>query len=325
MGKFAEVHRDPHLFPRRRCLPMAGGLLAVALVAAACSSGTSSSSATGTKSTSTTMAAASASIGQGTGPVDVLYAGSLVTMMQTSVDAGFHETTGYTITGISAGSTALAEEITGGVHVADVLVSASPKADAALEGPANGTWVTWYATFATSPLLLAYNPSSKFAATFKSKPWWKVITEPGIHVGRTNPVTDPKGALIVKAVDQAAAQEHDTALKSVVASTADVFPEQTLVGRLQAGQLDAGFFYGVEASAAKLPTVPLEGVDLGASYTITVVSHAPHAAAADALVEYFLSARGKTLLERNGLTELHAPKLSGNKSAVPSSLKKVLG
>lgn len=309
-----------------RRLP-APALLLVAVLAAACSSTGASggSGESGAGTSTTTTAATPNAVGHGSGPVDVLFAGSLVTLMRTSVDAGFHRATGYTVTGISAGSTALAGEIKGGVHVADVLISASPKADAALEGAANGNWVTWYATFATSPLLLAYNPSSTFAATFKSEPWWKVVTQPGIQVGRTNPVTDPKGALTVKAVDQAAQREHDSALTSLVASTSNVFPEQTLVGRLQAGQLDAGFFYGVEAAAAKLPTVPLEGVDLGASYTITVVSHAPHAAGADALVEYLLSAKGTSLLAHNALTELSRPKVSGKRSAIPASLDKVLG
>lgn len=261
----------------------------------------------------------------GSGPVDVLYAGSLVTLMQTSVGPGFHKSTGYTITGVAGGSTALAGEIKGGVHVADVLVSASPKSDQALEGSANGNWVTWYTTFATSPLVLGYDPSSKFAATLKSKPWWKVVTEPGFRLGRTNPVTDPKGALIVKAVDETAKKEHDPALGALVKTTADVFPEQTLVGRLQAGQLDAGFFYGVEAAAAKLPTVELAGASLDASYTITVVSRSPHPAAAEAFVKYLLGAKGKALLEKNGMQELQPPKLTGRASQVPRGLRAIAG
>ena len=38
-----------------------------------------------------------------------------------------------------------------------------------------------------------------------------------------------------------------------------MFPEETLVARLQSGQLDAGFFYTAEAVPAKIPTVPLTG------------------------------------------------------------------
>jgi molybdate transport system substrate-binding protein len=268
--------------------------------------------------------AARSAAGRGSGPVDVLYAGSLVAFMQTSFDAAFHQATGYTVTGISAGSTALATEIKGGVHVADVFVSASPKSDTALEGAANGNWVKWYATFATSPLLIGYNSSSTFAATLKKKPWWKVVTTPGFQIGRTNPVTDPKGVLTVKAVDDAAKKEHDDALRSLVASTSNIFPEQTMVGRLQSGQLDAGFFYGVEASAAKLPTVPLKGVRLSAGYTVTVVANAPHPAAAAAFVTFLLSSKGRALLKKNGMTALATPKVSGTRGAIPSALKKAL-
>ena len=45
-----------------------------------------------------------------------------------------------------------------------MFVSASPAVNATLEGAANGNWVSWYATFATTPLVLGYNPTSKFAA-----------------------------------------------------------------------------------------------------------------------------------------------------------------
>lgn len=247
----------------------------------------------------------------GSGAVDVLYAGSLVTLMQTSVDAAFHQATGYTVTGISAGSTALASEIKGGVHQADVFVSASPTADKALEGRANGSWVTWYLKFATSPLLLGYNPSSKFAKTLKTEPWWKVVTKPGFLLGRTNPVTDPKGVLAVKALDAIAKKEHDAALKALGTTSTNIYPEQTMVGRLQAGQLDAGFFYAVEASAAKIPTVPLTGVSEHASYTITVVSKAPHPTAADAFVAYMLSSGVQSLLKKDGVVEVTPPTLAG--------------
>lgn len=294
--------------------------LGLTLALAACSSGPGTAATSGPPSGSGATAPA-----KGSGPVDVLYAGSLVTLMETSVDPGFHRATGYRVTGISAGSTALAGEIKGGVHVADVFISASPKGDTALEGAANGNWVRWYATFATSPLLLGYDPSSRFAATLTSEPWWKAVSEPGIRVGRTNPATDPKGKLVVEAVDQVARKEHAPGLAALVNSSGDVFPEQTLVGRLQAGQLDAGFFYGVEAAAANLPTVPLGGVSLGATYTVTIVSHAPHPSAARAFVQYLLSTEGRARLAKGGMHALGTPTVTGDRSAVPAELRGALG
>ncbi|HLN41269.1 MAG TPA: hypothetical protein VK215_02380, partial [Acidimicrobiales bacterium] len=44
------------------------------------------------------------------GPVDVLYAGSLLDLMQQQIGPAFNKATGYTVSGFSAGSTALASE-----------------------------------------------------------------------------------------------------------------------------------------------------------------------------------------------------------------------
>ena len=185
-----------------------------------------------------------------------------------------------------------------------------------LEGSTNGSWVSWYAGFATSPLVLGYNPSSKFAAALKSKPWYEVVGQPGFLLGRTDPTTDPKGVLAVEALDKAAKAHHLPGLATLATSSANVFPETSLVGELQAGQLDAGFFYGVEASAAHLKTVPLAGTHLSAQYTITVLNRAPHAAAARAFVAFLLGKSGRSILKRNGLVPSVPPTLSG-RHAVP--------
>ena len=257
-------------------------------------------------------------------PVDVLYAGSLVTLMQTSLDAAFHRATGDRVTGIAAGSTALASEIKGGVYRADVFVSAAPKVNQSLEGPHNGNWERWYLEFATSPLELGYDPQSRFAPTLRTKPWWRVVTSPGFLLGRTNPATDPKGVLAVKALHAMAIAHHDPALAALGTASGNVFPEQTMVGRLQAGQLDAGFFYAVEAAAAKIPAVPLTGVHEQATYTVSVLARAPHARAAIAFVRFLLGPRGRRILSTHGLRPVTPPKLSGRRSAVPEGLRAVL-
>src|SRR5206468_6906184 len=60
----------------------------------------------------------------GSGPVDVLYAGSLVSLMEKQVGPGFGTATGYSFSGFSGGSTALAAQIKGKVRAAGVFVSA---------------------------------------------------------------------------------------------------------------------------------------------------------------------------------------------------------
>jgi molybdate/tungstate transport system substrate-binding protein len=258
------------------------------------------------------------------GTVELLSAGSLTKLISTSLSAAFTASTGYTITDVHAGSTALVTDIKNGVNKADVFWSASPTADQKLQGTANGTWVKWYISFATSTLVLGYNPQSKFANTIVNNPWWMEVAKPGFLLGRTNPVTDPKGRLAVAALQTAATTFKKPTLAAIVTKATTIFTETSLVGRLQAGQLDAGFFYQVEASAAKLSTVPLTGVTEHATYTLTVVAKAPHEAAAEALVAWILSKTGKQVLAANGLTEI-TPVVFGDSTAVPKSLKKTLG
>jgi molybdate/tungstate transport system substrate-binding protein len=258
------------------------------------------------------------------GNVSALFAGSLLNYMEHNFGPSFAKATGYGYKGFGGGSTEVAAQIKGGVREGDVFISAASAADNLLEGSANGDWVSWYTTFASSPLMLAYDPSSSFGEQLaQGKPWYQVITEPGILVGRTDPKLDPKGVLTVEAVEGAASKLHQPALTSALASF-PVYPETALVGRLQAGQLDAGFFYAVEASSAHLATVPLTPVYKYANYTATILNRAPNPTGAAALVRYLLNAQRKYTLKKNGLVALK-PQFAGRKSAVPASLRKLVG
>jgi molybdate/tungstate transport system substrate-binding protein len=259
----------------------------------------------------------------GSGPVDVLSAGSLEDLLQQQVGPAFQQATGYTLNDTSMGSDAIANGVKGGTLQGDLFISASPTVNKTLEGSAGGNWVSWYASFGSSPLVLGYNPSSKFATVLRTKPWYDVIGEPGFLIGRTDPATDPKGVLAVTALDHAAETHDIPGLKTVATSTSNVYPETSLVGQLQAGQLDAGFFYGVEAAAADIKTIPLSGTNLAGVYTLTVLNRAPHAAAARAFVAFLLSKAGQRILKKNGIVPIAPPRVSG-RSTVPKDLKEFL-
>lgn len=262
------------------------------------------------------------SSGKHSGTVELLSAGSLVTVVQKALAPGLKSTSGYTVDNFSAGSKDLAADIKGKVKQGDVFISASPATNATLEGSGNGSWVSWYATFATSQLVLGYNPKSTFAADLKSKPWYDVITEPGLRIGLTPPASDPKGALAVKALSQTATAQKLPALNAIGTKSGNQFPETSLSAEVAAGQLDVGFFYQAEANAANIPTVPLTGVDLKATYTVSVLNHAPHEAAAEAFVTYLLGSSGLAALKKYGFDLVTPVVLSG--SGVPASLKSVV-
>jgi molybdate/tungstate transport system substrate-binding protein len=258
------------------------------------------------------------------GTVSTLFAGSLLNYMERNLGPSFSKATGYGYKGFGGGSTEVANQIKGGVREGDVFISAASAADNLLEGSANGDWVSWYTTFASSPLMLAYDPSSSFGKQLAhGKPWYEVIAEPGILVGRTDPKLDPKGVLTVEAVEGAARKLRRPALTQALGSF-PVYPETALVARLQAGQLDAGFFYAVEASSAHLTTVPLTPVYKYANYTVTILNRAANPAGAAALVRYLLNAQRKYTLKKNGLVALQ-PQFSGRRSAVPAGLRRLVG
>ncbi|MBV8528495.1 MAG: extracellular solute-binding protein [Candidatus Dormibacteraeota bacterium] len=288
-----------------RALALAGLLLPLSACGGSAGSGSTAPSPTSSK-----------------GALSVLYAGSLVNLMEHDLGPAFARATGYVYEGYGAGSTELVSQIKGGVRYGDVFISASPTANAGLQGSANRNLVSWYATFAKAPLVLGYNSNSQFAADFRSKPWYQVIMESGIRIGRTDPTLDPKGKLTVDALTQAASTLSIPSLTSALPNFA-VFPEETLVGRLESGQLDAGFFYSNEAKEQNIPTVSLTPVSLSATYTVTVLNNAEHPAGGASFVAYLLSATGQATLTRHGITVLQ-PSLTGDPSAVPSTLRSLL-
>src|SRR6202012_2412554 len=222
------------------------GLPFIGLAAAGCSSSSSSSTTSAASSptaSASSPAASASSSATGTGAVNVLYAGSLVNLITKQVGPAFQTASGYSVTGEGAGSTALVTDIKGKVYKGDVFISASPTATKTLMGTANGDWVTWYVSFASSNVVLGYNVNSKFAADLKTKPWYQAITEPGLKLGFTDPAPDPKGKLVAEALGDTAKSKNPPALTAIENDKSDVSPEEPLVARLQAGQLDAAFFY----------------------------------------------------------------------------------
>src|ERR1700722_1154724 len=135
--------------------------------------------------------------------INVLYAGSLVNLMEHGVGPAFEKASGDKFQGFAGGSNGLANQIKGKLRRGDVFISANPKVNDDLTGAANGDWVSWYVTFAQSPVVIGYNAASRFAAELKTKPWYEVLQEPGIKIGRTDPKLDPKGALTVQLLDHA--------------------------------------------------------------------------------------------------------------------------
>lgn len=260
--------------------------------------------------------------------VSVLYAGSLVNVMEHSVGPAFEKATGEEFRGYAGGSKLLVNQIKGRLRAADVFVSANPALNADLMGRTNGNRLAWYVSFAESPLVIGCSHESRFTAQFNSKPWYQVLAQTGIRIGRTDPKIDPKGALTVKLMQSAETFYRMPGLSQRILggpeNAAQVFPEEALVGRLQSGQLDCGFFYSTETADAGIPAITLpQAITPKAVYTVAVLEDAAHRKAADDFAGFLLGAAGRKILSEHGLS-LRALQLVGNRAAVPDSVRTLL-
>lgn len=261
--------------------------------------------------------------------VNVLYAGSLVNLMERAVGPAFDHASGDRFRGYAGGSRLLANQIAGRLRRADVFISAAPAVNTRLMDERHGDRERWYVTFAQSPLVIGYNPRGRFAADFAAQPWYRVVQQPGIRLGRTDPRLDPKGALTLQLMRRAQARYHMPGLAARVLGApenpAQVLPEEVLLGRLQSGELDAGFFYSTETAEARIPVVRLPpAITPSAVYTITILRDCPHGRAAEAFVSFLLGPRGRRLMREHGLTVRPAT-LTGERAAVPAGVRSLLG
>jgi molybdate/tungstate transport system substrate-binding protein len=290
--------------------------------------------------------------------VSVLYAGSLVTLMDhTLVPALARQ--GLNVLGEPKGSVALANLIKSGLRRPDVFISA----DAAVfndllkppGGPDTAPFVRWYATFAATRLVIGYAPASPFAKDFVAvsrgdKKLTDVLLEPGLRLGRTDPVLDPKGyrSIIAAKLLEANGGPPGFAAKLLGGdeNAAQILPEETVLARLESGELDAAFLYATESVSRSVPAVELpkfanlgdpalaatyatqsvvvkgvRRVGSASVYALSILAAAPHKDAAAEFVAYLFSPAGSATLSGAGITVLR-PKYFGDASAVPESVLK---
>ena len=293
------------------------------------------------------------------GTVSVAYAASLSHIMEQIVKPAFQQSTGYTYQGEAKGSSALINEIKGKLSSPDVFISANPKLNTQLIGATNGNDASWYMDFARTAMVIGYNPNSKFAVDFRAaasgtKQWYQVLEEPGLRLGRTDPLLDPKGVNTIYTLELAEDYYKQPGLKQTILgsdeNSSQIFPEEELLSRLGTGQLDAGFFYSNEVKGANIPSISLpDQINLGnptmaaqyatvswtnpktnmvskgapVVYTVTVLNRAKDASGGIAFANFLLSSQGQSLLQRQGV--LTTPfTAGGDTKAIPQQLQHYL-
>jgi len=292
---------------------------------------------------------------RGSGPVNVMYAGSLTALFEKKVGPAFAAASGFEFQGEGKGSVAIANLIKGKVRTPDVFVSADPAVNLSLHGAANGDYVQWWAPFARTDMVIAWSPKSRFKDAFEAakvgrRSWESILEEPGLRLGRTDPELDPKGyrTLWLFQLDEERTGEAGEAERILGApdNAAQTFPEETLIARLQSGDLDAGILYLIEAVEARLPTLSLppainqgdpakaahyarmsyankKGMTFKGApiiYTVTVPSTVRNREGAQSFVQFLLGGAGQALLAKEGLLAV-VPEVAGSAGALPAPLK----
>ncbi|MGC2742738.1 MAG: extracellular solute-binding protein [Candidatus Angelobacter sp.] len=196
-------------------------------------------------------------------PLDVAYAGSMGSMMEGSIKSAVARTLKIDLHGRAQGSSALAQLIIGGSIRPDVFIPVTP-------GPALTILRAGKADsaqpIAHTEMVIAYSPKSRFASRFDAAAkgkgdLWKILLEPGVRFGRTDPVTDPQGRNIIFTLMLAArmTKQPDLAAKILgpTINEKQIFTEPTVMARLQSGELDAVSAYKIQPGPLNLPYVPL--------------------------------------------------------------------
>ncbi len=198
-----------------------------------------------------------------TAVLDVAYAGSMGSMMEGAIKNAAASTLHLEMHGRAQGSNALAQLIVGGSIRPDVFIPITPgpmltvlragKAESAVP-------------VAHTEIVIAYSPKSRFASSFEAAAkgkadWWKILQQPELRFGRTDPATDPQGRNIIFSIMLAAKlyKQADLVEKILGQPTNEkqIFQEQTVQARLQSGELDAASAYKIQPGPFNLPFIRL--------------------------------------------------------------------
>ncbi len=209
--------------------------------------------------------------------LEVAYAGSMTSVMEGAVKQAAGEQLGLSLEGRAQGASGLAQLIISNAIHPDVFISVTP-------GPMQIVLKAGMAErarpIARTEMVIAYCPSSSFAGRFQAAgesngdPWWRILEEPGLRFGRTDPVTDPQGRNIIFVMQLAARLYHQPDLVERILGAdinpRQIFTEPTIQARLQSGQLDAASAYKIQPGPFHLPYLSLpKEINLGASPAAT--------------------------------------------------------
>lgn len=216
-------------------------------------------------------------------------------------------------------------------------------------GQGKQRFADWYIGFVSNAITFVYTDKSKGANEITPDNWYKVLAQPGVQIGRSNPDTDPSGYQTLQMLKLAETYYNQPGLVDAVLKNAPKTnirdTETELVGALQAGQIDYLAIYRSDAiqhgfkyidlpaainlsDAAKAADYAKVSVDTANGtltakpiiYALTIPTNAPHPDAAAAWMAFALGPDGQKVMADAGFQVL-TPAIAFKPDAVPSMLR----
>ncbi len=309
-----------------------------------------SASSSGTQVTASRASAAT----QPNGTLVVFGAGTLASPFK-DVQAAFTSAhPGVTVQPQFGGSVKMAKQVTELNQPADVVAVADynviPQEMFGQGGKKR--FASWYAGFASNAITFVYTPKSKGADTITVDNWYKVLSQPGVQIGRSNPDTDPSGYQLLQMLKLAETYYHQPGLSDAILKNAPETnmrdTETELLSALKVGQIDYLAIYRSDAQQNSLqylqlpPQIDLSDAKYSADYAkamvttksgqlqgkpivyaVTVPDNAPNPALGRAFVSLLIGKDGEAIMQKHGFVPV-APAYANDVSAIPADLASLM-
>lgn len=213
----------------------------------------------------------------------------------------------------------------------------------------NPATADWSIGFLGNAITFIYTPKSKGATDINADNWWKVLSGPGVEIGRSNPDTDPSGYQTLQMLALASDYYKQPDLQAKVLANAPKKnirdTEVNLISALELGQIDYLAIYHSDAVQHHMLSVNLpaqinlsdpkfaadyaKGVAHTAGgalpgkpivYALTIPNAAPHPKLAQEFVAYVLGPAGHKAIADNGFIPMQQP-YAMNRDKVPADLR----
>jgi len=255
-------------------------------------------------------------------PITVFAAASLARPLKTLADS-FQRRAGIVTLSELGGSLDQSRKMTELGRIPDVLMLVDDDVVAALVP----TYLDWYVRFATTRVVVAYGPKSRFAGSITSDNWWRVLSRPGVRIGRADPGTAPAGRHALALLGRTASYYVRPGLTDTLLARSQLRylrPNATeLAALLEAGEVDYILEYESVARQYEFKFVILpDDLAPGILYGLSVPRQAAHIAEAVQFAAFVLSSDGYRILRDAQVSVLTVPVAIG--SNVPTEITELV-